>query len=89
MVTINILLETFMSTNIKNIESSDIVLASYLKCLGYQLDRIDKQGNRGIFCFRDVPDDVLSKFDLGKALVDPIAFNGAIKSLTTATRRIS
>lgn len=77
-----------MSQQLRNVESSDIVLSAYLKCLGYQLDRIEKTGNRGIFCFSDVPDNVLADFDLGKALVDPIAFNGAIKSLTTATRRI-
>lgn len=72
----------------REIESSDIVLAATLKVKGYKLNRIDKQGNRGIFCFSDVDDEVLSEFDLGKSLVEPIAFNNAIKALTTATRRI-
>jgi len=73
---------------VRHIESSDIVLAATLKIMGFKLDRIDKQGNRGIFCFSDVEDSVLSDFDLGKSLVEPVAFNNAIKALTTATRRI-
>jgi hypothetical protein len=73
----------------RHIESSDIVLAAALKVKGYKLDRIDKQGNRGIFCFADVDTEVLAEFDLGKCLVEPISFNNAIKALTTATRRIT
>ena len=72
----------------RQIETSDIVLAASLKVKGYKLDRIEKQGNRGIFCFADVDDAVLSEFDLGKAVVEPVSFNNAIKALTTATRRI-
>lgn len=70
------------------IETSDIVLAASLKVKGYKLDRIDKQGNRGVFCFADVDQETLSAFDLGKCLIEPISFNNAIKALTTATRRI-
>jgi hypothetical protein len=72
----------------KHIETSDIVLAASLKVKGFKLDRIEKQGNRGIFCFADVDDEVLNEFDLGKSLVEPVSFNNAIKALTTATRRI-
>ena len=72
----------------RHIETSDIVLAACLKVGGYKLDRIDKQGNRGIFCFADVDEMALSDFDLGKSAVEPVAFNNAIKALTTATRRI-
>ncbi len=71
----------------RHIETSDIVLAASLKVKGYKLDRIEKQGNRGVFCFADVDESVLTEFDLGKALVEPISFNNAIKALTTATRR--
>lgn len=70
-----------------SIDTSDIVLAATLKVKGYRLDRIEKQGNRGVFCFNSVDTEVLSDFDLGKALVEPISFNTAIKSLTTAARR--
>ena len=72
----------------RHIETSDIVLAASLKVKGFKLDRIEKQGNRGIFCFADVDDGALSEFDLGKSLVEPVSFNNAIKALTTATRRI-
>jgi hypothetical protein len=72
----------------RHIETSDIVLAASLKVRGYKLDRIEKQGNRGIFCFADVDDSTLTEFDLGKCLVEPVSFNNAIKALTTATRRI-
>lgn len=72
----------------KHIETSDIVLAATLKVRGFTLDRIEKQGNRGVFCFSDVDSEVLEEFDLGKSMVEPISFNNAIKALTTATRRI-
>lgn len=70
-------------------ETSDIVLAATLKVMGTKLEKIEKQGNRGIFCFRDVDAALLMRFDLGQALVDPVAFNHAIKALTTAARRIN
>lgn len=72
----------------RHIETSDIVLAASLRVKGFKLDRIEKQGNRGIFCFADVDDAVLNEFDLGKTMVEPVSFNNAIKALTTATRRI-
>jgi len=72
----------------RHIETSDIVLAASLKVHGFKLDRIEKQGNRGVFCFSDVDVGILSDFDLGKCLVEPVLFNNAIKALTTATRRI-
>jgi hypothetical protein len=73
----------------RNLETSDIVLAATLKVQGQKLDRIEKQGNRGIFCFVDVDETLLNEFDLGHALVEPVSLNNAIKALTTATRRIS
>lgn len=69
-------------------ETSDIVLAATLKVKGYKLDKIEKHGNRGVFCFSDVDAETLTDFDLGKTLVEPNTFNNAIKALTTATRRI-
>lgn len=67
--------------------TQDIVLAAALKVLGFKMDRIEKTGNKGTFCFVDIDQDVLQQFDLGKLLVEPVAFNMAIKALTTATRR--
>ena len=71
-----------------SIETSDIILAATLKVKGFKLDKIEKQGSRGIFCFSEVDIDILTEFDLGKCLVEPVAFNNSVKSLTTATRRI-
>lgn len=71
------------------VSTSDIVLAATLKVKGYKLDRIEKNGNRGIFYFPDIDNEILEEYDLGQSLVEPVALNNAIKSLTTATRRIS
>jgi hypothetical protein len=73
----------------KNVETGDIVLAATLKVNGYRLDRIDKDGKRGIFCFLDVATDELERFNLGQALVEPVAINNAIKALTAAAKRIT
>lgn len=73
----------------RHIETSDIVLAATLKVFNQQLDKIQKQGNRGIFCFSNVDEEILADFDLGKSLVEPVSFNNAIKALTTAVRRMT
>ncbi len=75
-------------TNLKNIETSDIVLAAAMRCAGYSLDRIEKNGARGVFCFLDVHEEFLTAYDLGQVKVEPQAFNSNIKQLTTATRRM-
>jgi len=72
----------------KSIETQDIVLAATLKVLGYRLDTIQKVGNKGIFFFNDVDEAVVNDYDLGNLKVEPVAFNSAIKALTTASRRI-
>lgn len=72
----------------RDFETCDIVLAATLKVKGCRLDRIGKDGKRGIFCFVDVSDDVLNEYNLGQALVEPVALNNAVKALTTATKRI-
>lgn len=71
----------------KIFHTTDIVLAATLKLMGYHLNRIEKNGNKGTFFFDAVPDDVIVDYDLGKLSVEPIAFNNSIKALTTATRR--
>lgn len=72
----------------KSIETQDIVLAATLKVLGYRLDTIQKVGNKGIFFFSNVDESVVNDYDLGNLKVEPVAFNSAIKALTTASRRI-
>lgn len=72
----------------KNIETQDIVLAAALKVLGFRLDTIEKVGNKGIFYFNNVDENVVNDYDLGNLRVEPVAFNSAIKALTTASRRV-
>lgn len=76
------------STPRQSISTSDIVLAATLKVKGFVLNRIEKNGNKGIFIFDDVDVSIVEDYDLGKCLVEPISFNNAIKALTTAVRRI-
>lgn len=71
----------------KTIETQDIVLASTLKVMGFRLDHIEKVGNKGIFFFNDVDESIVNDYDLGNLSVEPVAFNSAIKALTTASRR--
>jgi len=71
----------------KTVETQDIVLAATLKVLGYRLDTIQKVGNKGIFFFNDVDEEVVNDFDFGNIKVEPVSFNSAIKALTTASRR--
>jgi len=49
---------------------------------------IEKQGQKGTFVFADVQEDLIRTYDLGKAVVEPVAFNNTIKQLTTSVRRI-
>ncbi len=68
--------------------TTDIVLASYLKLSGCSMLKIEKQGQKGTFVFSDVNDDLVKAYDLGKAQVEPVAFNNTIKQLTTSVRRM-
>lgn len=67
--------------------TQDIVLAATLKVYGFKLDRIEKTGNKGTFFFDNVEKSIVADFDTGNCKVEPVAFNNAIKALTTATRR--
>lgn len=68
-------------------ETTDIVLAAFLKIKGHKLSEIIKNGNKGTFVFNEVPDDLITVYDLGQALVEPRSLNYEIKALTTAARR--
>jgi len=69
-------------------KTSDIVLAATLKVSNFQLINIELQGSKGVFVFKDVDPEILTTFDLGKTQVEPVAFNNAIKQLTTSVRRM-
>jgi hypothetical protein len=68
-------------------KTTDIVLAATLRLKNHQLVDIELRGKQGTFVFLDVEQEFLDDFDLGKHLVEPISFNGEIKSLTTIIRR--
>ena len=76
-----------MTTNTEY-RTSDIILAACLRVHGFVMTSIEKQGNKGTFVFSNVTDDFILNYDLGKILVEPIAFNNAIKQLTTSVRRM-
>jgi hypothetical protein len=68
-------------------ETTDIVLAAYLKVKGYKLLEILKNGNKGTFVFLKVPEKIINEYDLGQSLIEPKSLNYEIKALTTAARR--
>lgn len=68
--------------------TTDIVLAAFLKVYGVSMLRIEKQGTKGTFVFADVPQNLISDYDLGNARVEPVNFNNTIKQLTTSVRRM-
>ena len=64
-------------------ETSDFYLACYLRCIGYTLDDVRRDGRRVTFLFCDSPDrktDLLAFFG-NKADVKPLHFVAAIKDL--------
>jgi hypothetical protein len=71
----------------KEYATTDITLAAVLIENQNQLDRIQLQGNKGIFHFLDVEKQLLLDFDTRKIMVEPIAFHTAVKNLTTAVKR--
>jgi hypothetical protein len=63
-------------------ETSDIALASYLFCSGTHLSRIDRQNRRRcIFIFESPQDELLSKWQAGKASVNALAYHNAYQEL--------
>lgn len=76
------------TTNIEVYKTSDIVLAACLKVNGFELSTIEKvTATKGNFVFMNVSNDFIKQYDLGKVLVEPVAFNNAVKQLTTSARR--
>lgn len=69
--------------------TTDIVLAASLRVHGYKMKTIEVTGSRGTFVFDNVDNDFLLEYDLSKCLVEPVAFNNAIKQLTTSVRRMT
>lgn len=74
--------------NVSLYKTTDIVLAAFLKINGHAIVGIEKQGQKGTFVFADVSEDLVRAYDLGQALVEPVALNNTIKQLTTSVRRL-
>ena len=68
--------------------TTDIVLASYLRLNECTMLGIEKVGQRGTFVFEKVSELLIRQYDLGQAVVEPVAFNNMVKQLTTSVRRI-
>lgn len=69
-------------------KTSDIVLAAFLKMSGCLMTGIEKQGQKGTFVFTNLDMELVKDYDLGKARVEPVAFNNTIKQLTTSVKRM-
>lgn len=70
-------------------KTSDIVLAACLRLKEIELVKIELQGNKGIFLFTNIDQQFINDYDLGRCQVEPVAFNNAIKQLTTSVKRMT
>lgn len=73
----------------ESFKTTDIVLAAVLRLNDLELIDIEVAGNKGTFIFTNIDNAFLVQYDLGKALVEPVAFNNMIKQLTTSVRRLT
>lgn len=70
-------------------ETTDLTLAAALRIHEVPLDRIVlTEKKRGVFCFVNVPYNLLEQFDLQQLQVEPFAFHQMIIKLSTAVRRL-
>ena len=64
-------------------ETSDFYLACFLRCSGYELAGLRRDGRRCVFAYRDRPTrqrDILAFYG-DRAAVMPLRFAGAIKDM--------
>ncbi len=66
-------------------ETTDFYLACYLRCAGFRLAGVRRDGSRSVFQFEDQPDrqNVTLAFFNYEGSVRPLAFSTAIKDLKT------
>ena len=69
--------------------TTDIILAACLRLRDYEMTEIELSGSKGTFIFNDVDDEFIHEYDLGKCVVEPVAFNNMVKQLTTSVRRMT
>lgn len=73
----------------ESFRTTDIILAAVLRLSDIELIDIEISGNKGTFVFTNVDNEFICQYDLGKCLVEPVAFNNTIKQLTTSVRRMA
>ncbi len=73
----------------ESFRTTDIILAAVLRLTDIELIDIEVSGNKGTFIFTNVDNEFICQYDLGKCLVEPVAFNNTIKQLTTSVRRMT
>lgn len=71
-----------------NYETTDIILAAYLRVKGFDMVEIVMRVSKGTFLFTGVDTDTINAYSLGQLRVEPVAFNNMVKQLTTACRRM-
>lgn len=70
-------------------ETRDLVLATYLVCIGHILDHVTPGPNgKGVFHITNVPPEDISTYDRGQGRVDPILFHNTLRRLVTSSRRL-
>lgn len=76
-----------IGTIMLNYKTTDIVLAACLKLEAHYLECIEVEGRRGTFVFKNVSADFLNEFNCGQVRVDPVAFHGMLRQLSTSVNR--
>lgn len=64
-------------------ETTDFYLACFLRCMGYDLAEVRRDGVRSVFVFHDKPGrrkDVMSFYN-NQTVVRPLTFVGTIKDM--------
>ena len=70
---------------IEYIKSNDICLISVLHSLGYQIEKIEKDGQKAIFIIvkDERTDEIIKKFWAHQLKTDPLGFYSSLKEIKT------
>ena len=71
-------------------QTADFYLACFLKCFGFTLIDVRREGARCVFLFHDKPErrDVLMSFYNNEGTVAPLSFVGTIKDMKALIHNI-
>ena len=73
--------------NISQYHTSDLKLASFLVCKGYDLHKIKVDDKKGTFYFENINKDELDAFFNTTARVEPIMFGDTMSRLVNSVKR--